>query len=226
MAYDRDFLKVSWLFAIQNSDEIAVTSLNFSHPEGAGFPAEIALGEIDIAVVGPLLLARMQTFLGGSPINWADYSELRAVRIAAVLLSGTEIDPAKQFDDSTPGEGGSLNVVPQASVVLSTRSGSSAGAANFGRMYLPHTQWSQSANSARGNPGVVDAVATAAATFVNGCNTDLNASVTTSVQAMIMTQVATSVSKVITQIAMGDITDTQRRRRNKLPELYQFRAIP
>lgn len=226
MAYDRGFLKVSWLFAVSNSDEIAVTSLNFSDPADVTFNSPAALAEINMPVVGPLVLARMATLMSTSAATWADYSELRAVRIAAVLATGTEFDPAKQFDDSTPAVGASDNVVPQCSIVLSTRSGSSAGSANFGRMYLPHCQLLLGNLTARSSPTLTAAMATAAQTFVSGVTSDLDAVVTQSVIPMIMTQVAGGTSKRIIQIAIGDVNDTQRRRRNQLPELYTFRSIP
>ena len=226
MAYDRGFLKVSWLFGIENTDEIAVTSLNFSDSAAVGWDPAVALGEIDITLLGPQLRNRMQTLLSSVNIKWADYSELRAVRIAGVLAAGTEIDPAKQYDDLLPVDGTAADVVPQASIVLSTRSGMSSGSANFGRMYLPHTAFAFAANKAVGDPPDISAFATAAAVFVNGCNTDLGAVVVQSIRATIMTQVVGGTSKTINQVAIGDVVDTQRRRRNALPETYVFRAIP
>lgn len=224
MAYDMEFLKVSWLFRIASTDEIAVTSLNFADPlEPSGIAS--VLNDYDIEVLGAALLGRMAILLGGAPINWATYSQLVGVRVAGVLTTGTEVDPAKQFDDLSPATGGSINVIPQASVVLSTRSGESSGTANFGRMYLPHCQWPLSTGSPRGNPSFISTVADAAETFVEGCNADMMTSLLADPRARIMTQAGAGVSKRVTQIAMGDITDTQRRRRNQLPEIYAFRSI-
>lgn len=226
MPYDRGFLKVTWQFTIINTDEIAVTSLNFSDPADVTFNAPAALAEVNFPVVGPLLLARMETLLLSASIGWGNYSRLNSVRLAAVLPTGLEFDPAKLFEDATPAAGTATQVLPQASIVLSTRSGLSAGSANFGRMYLPHTSHFLGTGTARALLANVTAFATAAQTFVSGVQSDLDAVITQSVIPMIMTQVVGGTSKRVNQIAIGDVTDTQRRRRNQLPEIYQFRSIP
>jgi len=226
VAYDRQFLKVTWGFSIVNTDEIALTSLNFSDPAAVDYNAVAALAEINMPVVGPLVLARMATLMASASIRWADYSRLNYVRIAAVTVPGTEFDPAKLFEDTTPAAGTAGDVPAQASIVLSTRSGSSTGGANFGRMYLPHSAWAQVTASPFGDTPDVSAFATAAQTFVSGVTSDLDAVVTATVVPTIMTQTVGGASKRINQIALGNVTDTQRRRRNQLPETYQFRTIP
>jgi len=224
--YDRGFLKVTWGFSIVNSDEIALTSLNFSDPADPTFNAPAALAEINMPVVGPLVLARMATLMATASIKWAQYSRLNYVRIAAVEPTGLEFDPAKLFEDTTPAAGTAGDVPAQASIVLSTRSGTTTGGANFGRMYLPHSAWAQLASSPFGDTADVSAFATAAQTFVSGVTSDLDAVVTQSVLPTIMTQIVGGTSKRINQIALGNVTDTQRRRRNQLPETYAFRTIP
>jgi len=226
VAFDRGFLKVTWGFTILNTDEIAQTSLNFTDPTDVTFNAPTALAEVNMPVVGPLLLARMNTLIASASIKWANYSRLNYVRLAAVLPTGLEFDPAKLFEDTTPAAGTQSDVPAQASIVLSTRSGQSTGNANFGRMYIPHTAWAQATNSPFGDTPDVSAFATAAQTFVTGVQTDLDAVITQSVLPTIMTQVVGGTSKRIVQIALGNVTDTQRRRRNQLPETYQFRSIP
>lgn len=226
MPYDQEFLKFTWGFTIVGSQEIAQTSLNMSEPDVPTFDADIALAEIDFSVLGPLLLARMATLLTTASVRWADYSRLNYVRVAAVHLDGTEFDPAKVAEDATPAAGSQGLVPPQSSIVLSTRSGLTTGSANFGRMYLPHTMPPIVANTPLVGSGDTAAIATAAATFVNGVNTDVSAAVSQTVTAMIMTQVLGGVSKSINQVAIGNVIDTQRRRRNQLVETYAFATIP
>lgn len=226
MAYDQAFLRVTWGFFILNTDEIALTGLNLSHPTDPTFNAAAALAEINMATVGPLLIARMQTLMSTAALRWADYSRQSTVRIADVSALGVEGPLAKEFEDVTPAAGTASSIPPQASIVVSTRSGLTTGSANFGRMYLPHTAFGLGTPSPFATSVDAGAVATAAQTFVNGVNDDLNAVVTESISAMIMTQVVGGTSKKINQVATGNVTDTQRRRRNALPETYQFRAIP
>lgn len=226
MAYDQEFLKITWGFTIASTDEIAQTSLNFTDPQQPAFDAAAALADLDFSVVGPLLLARMATLLSTASVRWADYSRLNYVRAVAVGVPGLELGPALIFEDSTPAAGSQGLVPPQSSIVLSTRSGLETGAANFGRMYLPHTMPPLVANTPFVGSGDTAAIATAAATFVNGVATDLSASVTQIVEATIMTQVAGQQSKVIASVAIGNVIDTQRRRRNQLTETYAFAPIP
>jgi hypothetical protein len=227
MPYDQEFLKLTWNFTIVGTPEIAQVGLNFSDPINPVFDALASLNSIDIDVLGPLLLARMATLLGTSGLNWANYSRLNSVRVAGVLMSGLEIDPAKQFEDSTPAAGSATNIPPQSSLVVSTRSGLTTGSANFGRMYLPHTMPSLVTGTPFVGSGDTAAIVTAAATFVNGVRADINASAgPPDLNAMIMTQVTGGFSKEITQVAVGNVIDTQRRRRNQLNETYAFAPIP
>lgn len=226
MAYDQQFLRVTFGFTVLNSLEIAQTGLNFSGPDEPLWDAPAAEAEIVIGTLGPLLLTRLTTLMGNANLRWADYSRLNYVRIAAVNIDGTEDDGALVFEDSTPAVGVATQVIPQASLVLSTRSGVVTGSANFGRMYLPHTAPLLGAVSPVLAGATTAALATAAQVFVNGCNTDMNAAITQNVSAMIMTQVLGGVSKKINQVAIGNVIDTQRRRRNQLPETYAFAAVP
>lgn len=226
MAYDQEFLRVTFGFTVLNSLEIAQTGVNLSGPDDPIWDSAEALAEIDIAVVGPLLLARLTTLMTNANMRWADYSRLNYVRIAAVNIDTTEDDPALLFEDSTPAAGATAQVIPQASLVLSLRSGLTTGSANFGRMYLPHTEPNLQASSPFVATATTSALATAAATFINGVNTDVNAVTTQEATAMIMTQVTGGISKKVNQVAIGNVIDTQRRRRNQLPETYSFLPIP
>lgn len=226
MAYDQEFLRVTFGFTVLNSLEIAQTGINISEVNNQIFNAQGVRDEISMPVLGPLLLARMQTLMSNANLRWASYSRLNYVRIAAVAIDTTEYDPPLLFEDSTPGAGLVEQVIPQASLVLSLRSGLTTGAANFGRMYLPHTEPLLAAVSPFVSGATTAALSTAAQVFINGVNTDFNAAVTPTVRAMIMTQVLGGTSKAVAQVAIGNVIDTQRRRRNQLPESYAFSAVP
>lgn len=227
MPYDQEFLKVTWGFSIVNTPEEAQTGLNFSSPSSPTYDAFTALAAIDMDVLGPLLITRMTTLINGAGVHFADYGRLNTVRVAGVLMSGAEIDPPKVYEDTTPAFGGNTGIPPQVSLVCSTRSGLTSGAANFGRMYLPYTEPIIEAGTPFVAAATVATIATAFATFVNGCNTDIGANDGTQTsEAMIMTQVTGGFSKKISQVAVGNVIDTQRRRRNQLTETYSFASIP
>jgi hypothetical protein len=228
MAYDREYLKVNWLYEVLNSDEIASTGCNFSNAASTTFDAEAALAELVPATIGANLFGRMVTLRSNASMQTANYSNLVAVRIAAMSTAGLELAAPVLYVPTPPSLGTNADVIPQASIVLSLRSNVFGPGGNYGRMYLPHCQFAFATGEAVADPGDVSAIATAADTFIEGCNTDLNAQVTPTVSAMIMTNVSTPTqreSRRVNQIAIGDVTDTQRRRRNQIPETYTFRTI-
>ena len=92
-------------------------------------------------------------------------------------------------------------------------------------MFLPHTSFALLTNSPLADPTDVSAFATACDTFIEGCITTMNVSVAEALNAMIISHITGRESRAVAQIAVGNVTDTQRRRRNALPETYQFRTI-
>lgn len=226
MTADREHLKVTWVFQVGTTDEIAVTGLNYSLQAGTTFSATVALGEIVTATQGAALAARMGTLLGSANMKWGNYSFLTGVRFAAVGTDGLELAPAKFH--TVPGSthtGNDGDVIPQSSIVLSLRSNQFGPGANYGRMFLPHTSWALGIASPRAEAADVSAFANAAETFIEGCEADLNAVVTEILDTMIISQITGRASRGVSAIALGDIVDTQRRRRNRLPEIYTFRTI-
>ena len=225
MASDRQYIKVTWIFHIEGTDEIANTSLNFSDPGALTLDAAVTLADLDWPTDGAAVATRMTTLLGSVNIRWADYSELVAVRAAAIGTDGLELAPAKVHTLVTPVDGAASDVNAQATIVMSLRSALFGVGANYGRMYLPHTSFALLTNSPLADPTDVSAFATACDTFVEGCNTDMNVSIAATLDAMIISHITGRASRRVNQIAVGNVTDTQRRRRNALPETYVFRTV-
>jgi len=225
VASDREYLKVTWIFAIEGTDEIANTSLNFSDSDDPGLDAAATLADLDWPTDGAAMAGRMTTLLGSVNIRWADYSELVAVRVAAVGTTGLELAAPLLFTLSPTVDGTASDVNAQTTIVLSLRSNVFGPGANFGRMFLPHTSFGLLTNSPLADSADVSAFATACETFIEGCNTTMNVSVSAILRAMIISQITGRASREVAQIAVGNVVDTQRRRRNALPETYTFRTI-
>lgn len=222
---DRQSLRLTWNFRIKSSDEVAVTGLNYSSAPGWTGSAA-ALAEIEAGVGwGTGLLNLMDDFLHASPMYWADYSELRSIRIAAVGADGIEIGDALEYETEIALEGNITNTLPQSTLCLSLRSGMTTGAANYGRMFLPHTRIPLVALTARASPSITSQIANTAKTFINGVTALVDALVTATVFPVIITHKTGAASKIVASLAVGDITDTQQRRRNRLPEQYSFIAL-
>jgi len=225
MAYDREFLKLSWLFTVNTTTEIAMTSVNLSViPVWTG--ALAALEEIDdlSTGLGQELINNMATLLGTTGLNWAGFSVLRDVRLAAVGMDGAELADALEFTDTTPPVGTSATTELQDTVCASLRSGSTFGSANFGRMYLPHTRLSRGSGPTS-DSSVTGPIATAFRLMLNTCTSQINVLTTPTVQPFIMGNQAPKPSKPVINVAIGNVTDTQRRRRNQVQETYSVLTL-
>jgi len=223
--YSGQFLKISWLFVITGTDEVADTSINYTTAPG-WTGAAAALAELQTAVVGPDIIGAYSTFMSSTGIQWADYSALVGVKIAAKSTSGLDL-ASPYVEDSTGGPAGTVGqVLPQSTVVLSLNSGLTFGKGNFGRMYLPHTKMSLSTGFPITSSVNRDQVAEDGAIFINDVTDTINAATTAVLFPAIMSQVAPTPSgKGVTEVRVGGVNDTQRRRRNKLVEAYSVQPL-
>lgn len=222
MAYDRQQLRVDWIFRIDDTEEVAITGLSISG--GTGFNAVEALADIDISSVGSYCINQMAALLEPAPIAWADYSYLTDLKIAALDVNGHYLTDAKVYTPTTPPHGDLTQIVPQSSVVVSLRSPTTLGRANYGRMYLPHCLLPLASTRPWAGSATTEAAVADAATFLNNINDTFNAGDNPGV-IQIMSQKAPGISRAVTRVAIGSINDTQRRRRNRLQEAYSFAAV-
>lgn len=213
MTYSGQFLKLTWGFTVDGTDEIADTSLNYTTAPG-WTGAAAALAELTTDYEEPLgLMATMLTSLG-----WADYSTLRSLKIAAIGTDGNYlVDPAV-YETATPVDGDQANIPAQSTLVLSLRTGFTIGGGNYGRMYLPHTCPALEANTPYIAASSMTTIAGYMKTFVNGVTSWVNDQTTAVLFPAIMSNVGAGTGKGVTQVGAGRVVDTQRRRRNKLDD--------
>lgn len=112
----------------------------------------------------------------------------------------------------TADAGTAANGYPQIALVLSLRTSRPRGLASNGRMYIPSampidTDGLISTSDATG-------AATAGAAFIGAVN-DVGLG-----DVVVMSSVGTGLAEAVTSVRVGRVMDTQRRRRNALPELY------
>lgn len=215
MPYSTSWLSLRWLYTLQNApNEVAETGLHVS-PQTSNQAAVIALVDAFPAAASDLYTA-MQTLLATSGLEWATYSRLSGVRAAGVGTDGKEFtDPVEASFGPNSGSAGQVN--PQLSVCISLRSGSRLGRANYGRMFLPHTRMPLVANSPLS--ATPNALATAGALFIATVNEWADSVVPGALVAN-MSTVGLGSIKPVTEVQVGSITDTQRRRRDQLQESY------
>lgn len=226
MPYNAQQLHITWGYTINGTVETAFTGLSVS--AGVAWDAaDDAIAELDAGDMSALA-SRMIVLMSTSQLKWADYSKLVTVKVAALDIFGDYLVTAgnpKIFDVGTLDQGDQDHIPPQCSVVLSMRTVTTLGPGNYGRMYLPHTRLDYQDGTVTPVSGHTAAIATAAATFVDGVVADVNAGVTDTVAAVIMGKTGTGTTKSITRVGVGSVVDTQRRRRRQLTETYAFADV-
>lgn len=127
-----------------------------------------------------------------------------------------------RFDFTTPATGLNTTSPPQVAIVATLRTAASRGRAHAGRMYLPGL------DSAIGTDGsmsatVRDRVGIRVAAFIR----DINAVTGGAGNAFVASTFSNlGGHRPITSVQVGDVYDTQRRRRNSLADFYTSYALP
>lgn len=218
MAYTGQFLSFNWLFTIEGTDEIATTGLDFA-TEDPWIAAASALDQLEDTTL-EALTDEYITMVNTSDVWWADYSLLQGIKVAAIGTDGHYLTDPRIVDLGSGTDGTAAGVVPQTTMVLSLRSGSSLGTGNYGRMYLPHCGMALVSGGPYAASTGVTGLANAAQTFLQDITAAINVDLTAVVRPRIMSQAGSGSQKVIERVAVGRVIDTQRRRRNRLTEEY------
>lgn len=101
----------------------------------------------------------------------------------------------------------------QIAVVISLRTARPRGRGSNGRMYIPALPTLE-ANTGRFSAGDASTIAAAAADFLSGVGDALGTDV------VVGSQVGSGLLETVTAVRVGRVPDTQRRRREGLPESY------
>lgn len=181
--------------------------------------------DLGAAAVG----AAWETFFESFPASISSSYLTTGVKLATLNTDGsTKAGEVSYFYPSVPfaGGGGGVAFPPQVSLVASLRSDTPRGLASKGRMYLPGV------NVGVGNGGklagsTVSALCDVLADFFTAVNGSIDAtgSVILASEGSKPPLVAPGISRMVTQVRVGDVYDTQRRRRNELVETYVSQPV-
>lgn len=224
MAYDRQFLNLEYLFSIQFEDEVAATGIRITGPNTL-FPAATALAALTTAQGAELIDAYFDIFRTVG-IRWADYSIMTGLKVSAVGVDGHYLTEPRIFTPGSTLQGNQGAVQPQSTVVVSLRSSTTFGKANYGRAYLPHTLMALEDGTPHAQAPSVLGARDGAAGWINRVNA-VSESIDPGYKVSILSNgsAGPGVTKVVTRVGVGNVIDTQRRRRNRLREVYQFGAV-
>ena len=176
------------------------------------------------------IATRWSTFfvLSGSSIS----SNYLTTQVKVALLSTAGVtDPLNvvYHTYTTPPQGanGGTAMPPQSSLVCTLTSAISRGLAAKGRMYIPGFAGGGPDATGHISSTAVGNIATALQTFINGVNTDVGAGFhVINASFGSVKHSLPGVNAVVTGIKVGNVYDTQRRRRNGLVEAYTAKTIP
>jgi hypothetical protein len=218
---------ITWLFSINNEAEVAQTGVHVTDTLRTLIPFDEAWAEVGDGELAALDTA-MAKLIDLPALNFADYSMYNGVKAAFLNGQGKyEADPLLRIR-ATPKNGESIGILPQASIVGTLRAATDLGKATHGRMYLPYTgpnSWNS--NSPRIPPGLMQPIANGFGDFIGDVNaafTTVNSSTGMKLEASILHNAPGGVIGVfnrVASVAVGDVVDTQRRRRAQISEAYR-----
>ena len=225
--YDRQSIYLTWGGVIGTTAspiDVWQCGVKFA-PISAGAPAPSP--RIFDQVVNAIGL-RLADYHGAASSLINSGAILTHVKIAQLGLDGRYVvDPLEWTTPVTPGGGGSLGA-PQLAMVVSLRSGSTLGKANYGRFYLPWTAVNLSSITAKLTVAQREALLADSVDMLTDIQGNLRGAggLAADLRASIMSNEGSGVTKLVEAVRVGDVVDTQRRRRNKIPETYSVAAFP
>lgn len=225
MTYAHNNLKVTFGGTIYGGKEIWTNSLNIGH-ELRDFEYNALSTESD---VNANIVSHIQAWFGSPTTHISPYAHLEWVKFAIIGTDGKYAlleDGTYRFLDvydfaavrgSQNVVTASSNVAPQLSVALTMESNVRRGPGRFGRIYPP---LSGIANSAGVDDKSQDRV-TSFKTLLDNINAAFDEQTgDDGYKVVIASAVGTGKNAPVTKVKVGQVIDTQRRRRNAFTEVY------
>jgi hypothetical protein len=222
MTYDRQSTYLTWGGLIGPAGEDTwQTGVHLAlHPtlDGPGLPTAVQLLDVLNGPIKTFHTAPGAYIAGGCLLTWAKCAQLDNT-------GAYTAEPVYQAIGAT--FGGAVVAArgaPQVSMVITLYSGQSLGHANFGRLYMPWWE-AQVTDQGHVTPANTLTAADAAKTLIDGINAWAATALSATARVMIMSKVGGGQSKLPTTIRVGDVKDTQQRRRRQLREAYEIRPV-
>lgn len=156
----------------------------------------------------------------GATMTWA--------KVAKIGVDGKYIGDAVLYEGAVRAGAASstIQASPQDALCVTLWSGSHLGEANYGRFYMP---WScPNVSSTTGRILSAATIATNAKTLLDSFSTaasNWHPLDSTEYVVAVMSKVGAGTSKVAKFVRVGDVKDTQRRRRNAIREVYSQQTL-
>lgn len=217
--YNANHIKFTFEGDTGQGEDIWSTGVRVGRSESLDF--EIGDGILESAL--PIAVDAWTALWSSISTRIPQYFRTLTVKAASIDRNGRypEGVEASVLNLETPLVGGATTgsiKAPQSTVVASLRTTAERGYATKGRMYLPANAMSMNGTSGRiGSQSQIDQIGDAMATFISALNFNLGDQ---NFRPKIMSQVGNGASRDITRVLIGDVLDTQRRRKNAYDEEY------
>jgi hypothetical protein len=221
VAYTDDHLHVSWGGTLPGG-EIWSNGVKFARGTHLIEDWSTHLAAIDLDAVA----SELQTFYSTAAMGISSTAKLSFMKLAHVNTAGIYAE-APRVHEYTPvisGPSSANNWPNQCSVAVTLWSGESFGRANYGRFYLPPTPQTLDGTTNRIAAFTAGAIADAAVSFLNSIGAAID-SVTFPMYLANMSKLGSGTTKHVTKVRVGEVVDTQRKRRNANAEVYETRTL-
>lgn len=207
MPFPTSFVKHTLNFSLPSGD-VASTSCSWATATGDA--------TLDMNAADELQTRALALWTAIKPL-YAPGTRFTGSRIALVGTDGKTSQTQERAITPVPGSGAITPLPNQCAVVASLKT-ANAGRTARGRMYLPAPNTSQLTESARLGP-------TQVAAYVDAMQTYLSGATTNGLGTVVASAVLFGALRPVTDVRVGDVMDTQRRRRDELLEVYTTRAV-
>ena len=218
MAYSHPFIKLTWGGTLAEGQDIWSSGLHLATPEND--EGQILASFIAMALEGTItpLSNRVVTFFSQVNTGVPTGVKLTWVKLAMIGTDGKYSQPPIEIEKDTSG-GSNVAGVPQNSLVVTLDSDKWKDPGKYNRFYMPFGL------AGAGSVYSLNTLAqnnylTNAKTFINGINSDLSFLDTNLTVSCVTTSEVTNGYLPVQKIKIGRLVDTQRRRRNSIPEVY------
>lgn len=219
MVYPSNFIKVTNTFSLIGTDEIGSFGFHMALPSGDISVSNYLGTGTNITAIAQACLDFWNTNANDIPSGWG----LSSTKIALIEADGkyNPVAPAYEFIHENPVPGPTpVASAPQLSAVVTLTSIRPRDPGRYNRFYVPTT-------AASNGPYKIQPTATAS---LAETTVDMLQEITTVMQQTIpnirpavMSASGSGFNTSVETVRVGDVIDTQRRRRNKVAETYTVR---
>nr|CRY97258.1 hypothetical protein [uncultured prokaryote] len=221
MAYAFPFLRLTFGGTMATGQEIWSCNMHLANTNGGATTAgDFASVKSNLPAIGEAL----EAFVSDAKTNVPDDVTLDWVKVAFIGTTGEYLDESYEIDVEATGSQTS-SYLPQGAMVNTLVSTKRKDPGKYNRFYMPFTlqgsfgQWKMDTVTQNDYVDTLE-------TFIRAVNAILIAIDTSdSLLVAVVSNTNGQSAMPVTRVQVGQIVDTQRRRRNKLPEAYASRTV-